>query len=166
MKPNLIIQTPKLKLKKPNELQAMLCRIVEAAGLKNDDAKNVLIDIVAVEAKQMHEINQRHLNHDYPTDVIAFDLQQESCLQIPDDDEPITAAEIFICPETAQRASTEYATTPEYETILYIIHGMLHIAGLDDKSDEEKMVMREREQQIMQELKLETQAFDFLQIID
>jgi len=164
MKPNLIIQTPKLKIINPDEFYNFLCRIIEATGLKHNGDEKDWIDIVAVETDVMLELNQQHLNHDYPTDVIAFDLRENSIINIPDDDEPTTAAEIFVCPETAQQASSEYATTPECETMLYIIHGMLHIAGLDDSSEQEKTLMREREQQIMTKLKLETQALDLLQI--
>lgn len=91
----------------------------------------------------MREVNRQYLNHDYVTDVITFDLSDDivnlSSLQ----------GDVFICPQVAVDNAKEYGTTPLKETTLYVIHGILHLLGYDDKSPSKIKVMRKKEEELM-----------------
>jgi len=84
----------------------------------------------------MRAINQKYLKHDYVTDVLTFDLG-ENC------------AEIIICPQVALSNAKEHQTSTDDEIILYVIHGILHMAGFDDHSPGDALQMRKMEKELL-----------------
>ncbi len=58
-------------------------------------------------------------------------------------------ADIFISTDAALKNMRRYNTTLEKELILYIIHGILHLAGYDDKHPDDIKKMRKREQELL-----------------
>lgn len=101
------------------------------------------ISIALLSDLEIREINRQHLSHDYPTDVISFDLTEG---------EDHLEGEILTSVETADREAVEQRCSPDDELLLYIIHGMLHIIGLGDKSTAEIRAMRAAELHYMQRL--------------
>jgi len=93
-----------------------------------------LINLIYVNDKDIHEINKEFLDHDYPTDVLTFVL-----------DEDEKEAEIIIGVETALENSKEYNATHESELLRLAAHGVLHLLGHDDHSDEDRAAMHELE---------------------
>ena len=55
---------------------------------------------------------------------------------------------MIVSSETAIREAKDYDWSAEQETILYVVHGLLHLAGYDDLSDDERAVIRRREREI------------------
>ncbi|MBU6238484.1 MAG: rRNA maturation RNase YbeY [Planctomycetes bacterium] len=104
------------------------------------------ISLAIVDDPTIQEINRQYLNHDYPTDVISFDLSDENANQ---HDEPYLEGEVIVSWQTAQRVASENQWDPALELLLYVIHGMLHIVGLDDSSPSQSQQMRERERHYM-----------------
>ena len=118
-----------------------------------------------VDNDAIHAINRQHLQHDYPTDVISFQLefgfgdspfdeQENGCA------DSLRAAGAKIEGEivaSAQMAS-DMASTGQWtimnELTLYVIHGLLHICGYDDLSPEDKSLMRSHERAVLQNLGL------------
>ena len=106
--------------------------------------------IVAVSflgSRKMRTLNKQFLNHDYLTDVICFDYLNQDDFSIEDE----TAIEIMISPDIALQRFNEKSVPYDYSTelVLYIIHGLLHSAGYRDKSDDEKVKMRQLEMKII-----------------
>jgi rRNA maturation RNase YbeY len=81
------------------------------------------------------KINQQYLNHDYYTDVITFDYTEGRKI----------SGDIFISIDMVQANAIEYKTTYEEELYRVIVHGVLHLMGFKDKSDEEILLMRQNE---------------------
>jgi len=78
-----------------------------------------------VGARRMAEINETHLGHSGPTDVITFDYN--------DPDRPAwISGEVFICVEVAVTQSREFRTTWQAEVVRYLVHSLLHLCGHDD----------------------------------
>ena len=94
------------------------------------------ISVALVGDAEIRKINQRHLAHDYSTDVISFDLT---------DTDEVLEGEIIASVETADREASEHKWSGDDELLLYIIHGMLHIIGLGDKTRREVNEMRATE---------------------
>ena len=90
------------------------------------------LSIVFVGLKRMRRINKKYLGHDYATDVLTFDH-----------------GEIIVCPRTAAHNAKRHGNTVDQELILYVMHGLLHLAGYDDKTAEDKRRMREKERELM-----------------
>lgn len=97
----------------------------------------------------IHEINRTHLGHDYPTDVISFGYELAP---------PSVEGELIVSGDTAIQkagelvAATSGQWTVEDELLLYIIHGVLHIAGMDDHDAADREAMRQAEQRVLDRL--------------
>ncbi|MEQ9592455.1 MAG: rRNA maturation RNase YbeY [Cyclobacteriaceae bacterium] len=84
------------------------------------------------------ELNQKHLNHDTLTDIIAFDLSDESSEGI--------SGEIYISLERVAENAEKYDAAFMQELHRVLIHGILHLLGYSDKTEAEKVLMRKKEE--------------------
>ncbi|KAA5541559.1 rRNA maturation RNase YbeY [Roseiconus nitratireducens] len=91
----------------------------------------------------IHEINVRHLSHDYPTDVISFPYS---------DQPPRLEGELVASVDTALENAVEAGWAAGNELLLYVIHGVLHIAGMDDATPSQRREMRVAEQAVLNQL--------------
>ncbi|MDR0427665.1 MAG: rRNA maturation RNase YbeY [Dysgonamonadaceae bacterium] len=85
--------------------------------------------------KEILRINEQYLNHDYYTDIITFDYTEANTL----------SGDIFISLETVKSNSEKYLSDYQEELHRVIIHGILHLCGLKDKTPQEEQLMRESE---------------------
>lgn len=81
------------------------------------------------------DINQRFLQHDYFTDIITFDYSEGSKI----------SGDLFISVDSVKENSIEYGTDFEDELHRVIVHGILHLIGYDDHTDEDVRIMRSKE---------------------
>ena len=95
----------------------------------------------------IHRINRDHLGHDYPTDVISFDYGSQN---------GTINGELVASADTAATRAGELGWSVENELVLYLVHGTLHIAGLDDLNEADRKQMRQAERRVMRELGIET----------
>lgn len=92
------------------------------------------VNIIFCSDEFLLEMNKEHLNHDYYTDIITFQYDQK----------PIEG-ELFISIDRVKDNSVTHAVSFEQELDRVIIHGVLHLIGYGDKTEEEKIVMRSKE---------------------
>jgi len=120
-----------------------------------EQVKSANVSLVFVENDEIHQINRDYLQHDYPTDVISFLLKERQSIDsgesqgFPRGRDQIIEGEVIVSTETAAHESKNYDWSSTEETVLYTIHGLLHLAGYDDLSDSERTIMRRREQDIL-----------------
>lgn len=114
-----------------------LVRSVFKAEKKGRDAE---LNIVFIDNKRIKEINKTFLGHNYATDVLSFAYHE------PSRKNNITG-EIVISVEMAAKFAQKRGFSVEGEIALYLVHGLLHLLGYDDrqKSDAKKMHQREGE---------------------
>ncbi len=112
-------------------------RIILDTLLSEGVRKQGSISVCFVNDKKIKELNLRFLKRSGPTDVISFDLSA-STNEI--------AAEIAISTDTAIKQSKIYHTTHTYETLLYLIHGLLHLVGYDDRTGKDRLKMQRRQE--------------------
>ena len=99
------------------------------------------ISVALVDDATIHAINRRHLDHDWPTDVITFVLSEPG--------DPYLHAELVISAEMAASTAKEAGVDPRSELALYLVHGLLHLCGLDDGTPDDADAMRRREGEIL-----------------
>lgn len=131
--------------------------------LRSEGIVRAEISIAIVDDPTIHRVNRDHLEHDYPTDVISFLL--ESGEADPRDTSPVPESrrgrglwidgEIILSADTAEREAHEYGWEARSEMALYVVHGLLHLCGYDDLTDEEQILMRSREREILASLGLQ-----------
>ena len=89
---------------------------------------------------QILEINKKFLGHNYFTDIITFDNSQ---------DDGGIIADIVISLEEVELNGNEYGTGFRNELLRVMIHGILHMCGFDDHTDEEQKAMRAAEDEAL-----------------
>jgi len=82
----------------------------------------------------IHQLNVQHLQHDYPTDILTFPYSYD----------PIEA-EVFLGIEEISRNAQSWMVPFEMEFLRVVAHGLLHMLGYSDATDEERKKMRAAE---------------------
>ena len=93
------------------------------------------IFVLLVSDRRMASLHRQFLQQSGPTDVLTFDH-----------------GEIFISVETARRNSRVFGTSLGRELRLYIVHGLLHLQGFDDRSEADAREMKKAQEQILRKL--------------
>ena len=88
-----------------------------------------------VSAEKIQSINNQFLNHDYPTDVIAFDYCEDNEL----------SGEVFVCQKIVAQNAANYSQTIENETLRVLCHALFHLCGHKDKNSKDLAIMRSAE---------------------
>lgn len=88
------------------------------------------------------EVNQEYLDHDFYTDIITFDYSEGNEI----------SGDIIISLQTVESNSQMYQTDFTDELLRVIIHGILHLCGQNDLTDEEEKAMREAENESLKML--------------
>ena len=89
---------------------------------------------------------------DSVTDVLSFP-QFEDKEQMPSEGE-LCLGDVVICVERAQQQAEEYGHSFEREMVYLLVHSLLHLLGYDHMDDDEKAIMREKEEHVMEHVDL------------
>lgn len=125
--------------------RAHMRRVVRLV-LEGEGVAGAEISLAFVDNATIHALNKRYLNHDEPTDVLSFPYSEP--------DTPRLAGELVIGVEVAQAQAAERGHDVQAEFTLYVIHGLLHLCGREDRAEEEARAMRGRERYYLQTLGL------------
>lgn len=93
------------------------------------------VNIIFCSDNYILDINQKYLQHDYFTDIITFDYCENDTL----------SGDLFISVDSVHENALFYKTEFTDELNRVIVHGLLHLIGYDDHSDEDIKVMRSKE---------------------
>jgi len=85
------------------------------------------------------EVNRQYLDHDYYTDIITFDYSEGD----------VVSGDLFISLDTVRSNSELFSTPFLQELHRVIIHGVLHLCGYKDKTEEDERLMREKENEAL-----------------
>ena len=117
------------------KIKTLILRLLKAEGVKESGEINIFF----VNDERIKKLNLKFLKINHSTDVLAFNLSQRKLNKI-------LLADIIISTYTAISNARKFKTTPEYELRLYVIHGLLHILGYDDRNQDKRKLMRKKEQ--------------------
>lgn len=108
------------------------------------------LSVVLVDDATIHDLNRRFLDHDEPTDVITFafgaDEVEDGGFVNPG---AASLGEIYISCERAAAQSGEWGSDPAREVRFLTVHGVLHLLGWDDASDDDRARMLARQEDIL-----------------
>jgi probable rRNA maturation factor len=137
-------------------------RVLEAQGVHGDAELSVLF----VDAEVMTGLHKRFMDEDGPTDVLSFPLDDDlvelgrwpdASTTGPDrgarqpEEAPLLLGDVVICPEVAARNAPEHTGRFEDEIALLVVHGVLHVLGLDHVDDSTTAAMQARERELLAE---------------
>ncbi len=129
--------TPMPKIRR-REITSWIRRVAATYGKKTGD-----IGYLFVDDEKILEVNRQYLGHDYYTDIITFDYSEEDVIQ----------GDIFISVDTVQSNAEERGLTFDNELHRVIIHGILHLCGINDKGPGEREIMEMAENRALYLLK-------------
>jgi probable rRNA maturation factor len=109
--------------------------------LAGEDVRRAAISVALVDDATIRALNRRHLDHDWPTDVISFALS--------DPGDPVLSGELVVSVEMAAASAREAGVDAWAEFSLYVVHGLLHLCGYDDRASADVAAMRQREDEVL-----------------
>jgi probable rRNA maturation factor len=135
-------------------------KVLHAEGVRGAAELSLLF----VDEETIADLHKRFLGKDGPTDVLAFPIDEEPPEggRSPDSggsgpgvvpgeatDLPTLLGDVVICPAVAERNAPNHAGTYDDELALLLVHGILHLMGMDHVDDEEAAQMEQREQELL-----------------
>ncbi|RIJ48642.1 rRNA maturation RNase YbeY [Maribellus luteus] len=93
------------------------------------------ITVIFCSDEYLLEMNKEYLNHDYYTDIITFDYVEGD----------IISGDLFISVDRVKDNAVQFDSTLLKELYRVVFHGTLHLVGYKDKTEDEKVVMRSKE---------------------
>ena len=117
------------------DVSAWVRRVAAGYGKRVGEVAYIFCD-----DEKILEVNRQYLNHDYYTDIITFDYCEDD----------VISGDLFISLDTV-RSNAEAQVTP-YDEELHrvIIHGILHLCGINDKGPGERAIMEAAENKALQ----------------
>jgi rRNA maturation RNase YbeY len=112
---------------------------------RKEDISFKFIEVVYVDEEEIISINKEHLDRDYITDIITFRYSTSTDFQYIE-------GTLFCCAPRIVEQAKEFNENIVQEFKRIFIHGLLHLAGYDDQSDEEKETMTAKENFYLSEL--------------
>lgn len=115
---------------KRRENSAWVKAVAATYGKKVGDIAYIFVD-----DEKILEVNRQYLQHDYYTDIITFDYTEED----------VISGDLFISLDTVRTNALQVGSTYEQELNRVIIHGILHLCGINDKGPGEREIMEAAE---------------------
>lgn len=109
---------------------AWIRTVAATYGMKVGD-----VNYIFCNDERILEVNREYLQHDYYTDIITFDYTEGNLI----------SGDLFISLDTVKTNSEQFATEYEEELHRTIIHGILHLCGINDKGPGEREIMEAAE---------------------
>ena len=139
----------KISVASPQEfvpIDRAFMRQTARAVLEGEGLKDAEVSLAFVDNATIHQINKRYLQHDEPTDVLSFPLSEPDARRL--------AGELVIGAEVGKAQAESRGHDVQAELALYVIHGLLHLCGYDDKTEAKAKEMRKRERHFLEVLQL------------
>ena len=116
------------------------------------NVRSAVLSLVFVTDRKIKSLNKTFLNRDHTTDVLAFDLSNDTVSYSGKKRISRLEGEIIISATTAVRNAGRFDSTPYDELILYVVHGVLHLLGYDDHDPKEEKRMQKKQRDIVKRL--------------
>jgi probable rRNA maturation factor len=121
------------------------------------------VSLLFVDRQAMASLNERFLESQGPTDVLAFPIEDQPVSgRSPDSggpgpggndlegEPPLLLGDVVICPAVAAENAAEHEVAYEDEVALLVVHGLLHLLGMDHEADKDAEAMEALERQLLQ----------------
>ncbi|MFN4762046.1 rRNA maturation RNase YbeY [Gillisia sp. Q332] len=120
------------QLEHEKSYESWIERVIDSENKKLEEISYIFCD-----DDYLLDINMKYLDHDTFTDIISFDYSIGNILQ----------GDVYISTERVEENSREFNVSFEEELRRVIIHGVLHLCGYNDKTEEESSLMRLKEEE-------------------
>ena len=116
--------------------------------------KNLYINIILTNPKNIREMNKKYRNIDKETDVLSFPMFEGNEIKKIKGTNQDVLGDIVISIERVKEQAEEYGHSFERELSYMAVHGFYHLMGYDHIEDSDKIVMRQKEERVLEKLKI------------
>ena len=144
-----------LNIEEKQELKEFIKEIVTTCFQKeNIENLNFYLSITLTTPEEIHKLNKQFRNVDKETDVLSFPMfEKEELEQIQKEKKanpiPEALGDIVISIQKVEEQAKEYGHSFERELAYMVVHGFYHIMGYDHMEEEEKRLMRAKEEKVL-----------------
>ena len=132
-------------------IQKVCDEVSRVYGLEDDELSILLCD-----NKKIHELNKEYRGIDRPTDVLSFPMfekeELENKINSQDFEYEDVLGDIIISIDRVKEQAEEYGHSFEREFAYMIVHGFYHLMGYDHIKEEDKAIMRPKEEKVLNKL--------------
>ncbi len=125
-------------------LENLIMRVVETEGLE----KYCEVSVLFVDNEKIREMNRDYREKDMATDVLSFP-QYEDVVKESEKEMHVLLGDIVISLERAMEQAEEFGHSLTRELCYLTVHSMFHLFGYDHMTDEDKKVMRQKEEAVL-----------------
>ncbi len=111
----------------------------------------IYISVILTNEENIQKINKEYRSIDKVTDVLSFPMFEKKEIEAVKDKEEVLG-DIVVCIPVIKRQAIEYEHSEEREFAYMLVHGFYHIMGYDHMTEEEKVIMRAKEEKILDKL--------------
>jgi probable rRNA maturation factor len=130
------------------EMINLIERVIRESLRVEGIGENYEVSISFVDNEEIKALNREFRGVDRETDVLSFPMEDEFDFSIP------LLGDIVISLEKADEQAKDYGHTLEREVAYLTCHSMFHLMGYDHMNEDEKRIMREKEKEVMRNLRI------------
>lgn len=153
---NKVVEIEYLDLEKNKEYEEVIKKVLEKCFyVEKMQNFKVYISITLTNPENIRNLNKKYRNIDKETDVLSFPMFEKS--EIPNLKSlefEETLGDIVISIERVRQQAIEYGHSFERELAYMVVHGFYHLMGEDHIEEQDKIIMREKEDKVLNELKI------------
>ena len=148
-----------LDLEKNDKYEDVIKRVVEQCFKEeNMEDSKLYISITLTTPDNIHKINKKYRNVDRATDVLSFPMFEkeeiDNKIAKHDFEHEDVLGDIVISIEQVEKQAKEYVHSFEREFAYMLVHGFYHLMGYDHIQEEDKVVMRAKEEKVLEKLEI------------
>lgn len=146
-----------LDLEENSKYEEIIKKVVEQCFKEeNMEDSKLYISITLTTPEHIHEINKQYRNVDRATDVLSFPMFEkeeiDNKIAKHDFEHEDVLGDIVISIEQVEKQAKEYVHSFEREFAYMLVHGFYHLMGYDHIKEEDKVIMRPKEEKVLEKL--------------
>ena len=118
------------------------------------DKTDLYLSVTLSKENYIHRINKEYRKVDRPTDVLSFPMFEKNEIPLEKTGIPDVLGDIIICVPIVEKQAIEYEHSFKRELAYMLVHGFYHLMGYDHMQEDEKKVMREKEEIVLSKLNI------------
>ena len=145
-----------LEIEEKAEFEELINKVLEECFLvENMQDSKIYIDVTLTNPKNIKELNNQYRNIDKETDVLSFPMfEKDEIENVKNTEYRESLGDIVISIERVKEQAIEYEHSFEREFAYMLVHGFYHLMGEDHIEEDDKKVMREKEEYVLNRLQI------------
>ena len=144
-----------LDIEENNEYIEIVRKVIKKCfEVENLDEKNLYINIVLTNPRNIKKMNKEYRNIDKETDVLSFPMFEKKELEERNNLIKDVLGDVVISIDRVKKQAIEYGHSFERELAYMVVHGFYHLMGYDHMEESDKTLMREKEENVLEKLNI------------